>query len=233
MLPYGPCLPSLQFLTNCWHITSAFGDRMVTVKVGFDATAFFAHKSLLTLNSGFFKSTLASNAKESDTETKELPEDDPEAFQYVLRWLNTGKLFDISEDPDITDAFPVLTEIFAFGDARNMPALRNAAIDNCIDLIAEHWTIPMSEIATVYARTSEPSALRRLLVDFLVLSVDDIVSVLKENREYVVGEFAFDVACKLAAQKSGPMLEKRDWEEMNKGEYHDHILPSVCSHKFS
>jgi len=206
---------------------------MLTVKVGSDATPFFAYKSLLTLNSGFFKSTLASNAKDSDTETVELPQDDLEAFQYVLRWLNTEKLFDVSEDLVIADAFPVLTEIFAFGNARNISALRNAAIANFIDLIAEHWTIPMSEIATFYARTAEPSALRRLVVDFLVLSVDDIARVLKANREYRIGEFAFDVASKLAAQKSGPMLEKRGWEEMDKCEYHDHILPSVSSHKFS
>ncbi|EON67205.1 hypothetical protein W97_06458 [Coniosporium apollinis CBS 100218] len=144
-------------------------DTMVTIKVGRQKQAFFAHKGLICNYSTYFKAAFHGQFREATAGAVELDNDDVEVFKTFFGWMYTGKLFEPSSEPGkVPLTANLLAKIYVFGDARGIPDLKNAAIDAFVDKIIDDWNnVPASTIPYIYDNTPEDSKLRKLLVDMI------------------------------------------------------------------
>ena len=97
----------------------------VTVGKGPTQRTFYIHKPVLEAKSEFFRACLNGNFVESENEGRiELPDDDPEVFGYVARWLY-GRPARVKEGVS-----PVtLVDFYVFADKLMNEDLKNQAMD--------------------------------------------------------------------------------------------------------
>lgn len=77
-----------------------------------------------------------------------------DAFKAFYNWLYTQRLYD---PPAQANKVPLraitLCKVFVIGDARGVPALKNAAMDALISKIGDEWTMFSRCIEFVYENT--------------------------------------------------------------------------------
>ena len=132
--------------------------------IGPQKNLFKLHKELLCNASTYFAAALKGNFREATTQTVEMPEADPELFRHFQHWLYSKTLL-MSSKSENDIPWPVLINLFIFGEAHGIPDLQNASIDGIINKQATGRLTPLEQINHVYDNTGERSPLRRLFVD--------------------------------------------------------------------
>ena len=125
----------------------------------------------------------------------ELPDDDPVAFSHFQLWLYTGNILESHESAKDID-WPVLLDIYLFGDVRGIPGLQNKAIDVFIDKNVAMNQIPNSLLRRIYENTFGGSPLRKLLVDMMTFNANLTDSHWFDEKKLVLypQEFLIDLA---------------------------------------
>ena len=178
---------------------------MVHVTVGPDKKAFAFHKNLLCNSAPFFRAALDGNFKEAQKQSIEMPEDDPEVFNYFQLWLYTGSILEEHETAtDVEDL--MLAKIWISAEALNISELQNVAMNLLIDRADIRLKIPTNCAPYIYEHTSEGSALRRFIVEKIahngILSKDSMFFE-AANRSLYPDDFLYDLIMKLYLLKSG------------------------------
>ncbi|KAJ9646466.1 hypothetical protein H2199_002515 [Coniosporium tulheliwenetii] len=198
-------------------------DSLIRITVGSSPNTrdFHIYKGLLTHYSTYFKAALNGNFKESKEGVILLCTDDPEVFQIVCYWLFTGQLWDsrkVKKEGEVPLSWRLLCSIFVFGDARGIPALRNAAIDGLMDKISDEWKLFTGQVKFIYQNTPKKSLLRKLAVDMVVKTYP--VDQLKESECNL--EYMMELAIALESAGKRRLLSQEEWRKMNNCDYHDH-----------
>lgn len=116
-------------------------------------------KELLTHHSLFFASALNSSAAEANSETMNLPDDDPKAFSSFIRWLYTGT---VEHDPDTLP----LSQAWMLAKKLECPAFSDKAL---LELIEYHGKdrvyLKPSIIQFAYKNSPQGSKIRNWALD--------------------------------------------------------------------
>lgn len=137
---------------------------MITITVGKrpNDKVFYAHKGLLCYVSDYFRAALRGSFKEAREKKVHLSEDSVEVFRAFHNLIYTSRL----HDGTTTLLFRTLSEIFAFGEARGIPILQNAAVNEIIFSVGQNWQHTCAEdLIWIYNNTANNSPLRRLWAD--------------------------------------------------------------------
>ena len=153
---------------------------MVTLLVGEDEVPFYVHMDILCRASSFFEAAFMGSGDfvETSKHSMDLPEDDPEAFEYLIQWLYFKKfLMDKEAERELytrtvearreaNSHYLKLARLYVTADKYCVNELRNEVIDQFYRLQngLGPRTIPNYVVDYVYANTNARSQLRRLLV---------------------------------------------------------------------
>ena len=110
---------------------SPFKSDIVEVLIGPDEERYHVHKDAICDASPFFRQCLQHDMQEGSTNTVTLPDDKPEAFECILKWVY-GKTTEICT----TKALPkedLCTRAYLLADKLCMEALSNALMDDIME----------------------------------------------------------------------------------------------------
>ena len=208
-------------------------DTPVKITVGRDQTeVFYPYVGLLTAYSGYFARALGGGFREATEQHVRLEKEEPHVFRAVFDWLNTGRLPDSvpvigrSSTRSAQEVLDLLTRIWIFADMRRMPELRDGVIESLIKVSLKTATyLSPTSIKWTYNNTLGGTAIRKVLVDLLILSAD-IQSVLTATEEGDwPTQFKQDVFIayhKAFPQGRSAIRSAKDWQKANKCAYHVH-----------
>ncbi|KAL8684116.1 MAG: hypothetical protein Q9224_006601 [Gallowayella concinna] len=150
--------------------------KIVTVRVGggADAQSWKIHKKLLTHHSPYFAAAFDGSFSEATTDSIDMKEDDPRAFELFVQWLYTGKLFMSWDEPstefeiECKVKVPTVPEfasiVWALGGKPVCPAFQDHAMLLILTHFRNNWL--EKDTAWHFYRVSPPgSRLRMLAVD--------------------------------------------------------------------
>ncbi|KAI4921469.1 hypothetical protein J4E85_008814 [Alternaria conjuncta] len=218
---------------------------IITVTVGnwSSKREFHVYEGLLSHYSSYFKAAVKDCW--GNSKTVELKDDNPEVFQAFFHWVYTGKLyFALDASGEVPLHFPLIYEIYIFGDARGALDLCNAAIDLLIQKMNQEWAFPQLHLSYIYENTLTGSALRKVLVDFAIdtFRFTDLVDPSQRAKEMVSypHEFFAELVVAFMALEAEPIPscvgyatpsggKTLDWASFIKplicSRYHDHPAP--------
>ena len=178
---------------------------MVQVKVGPDKTIFSFHKDLLCNAAAYFRAALDGKFREAEEKSIEMPEDNPEIFNYFQFWIYGGSILETHEtEKDIDDS--ILVKLWVFAEARGIFELQNAAMTLLIARIDSLRRTPTEQISYIYEHTSEKSALRRMVVDVSAYRGELSSWFETSERSKFPIDFLFELITKLHSLKKGVPL---------------------------
>lgn len=147
--------------------SSAYSGEIVIIEVGTgqDTRVFYAHRSLLTFYSGYFRAALDGGFAESRSGVIKLDCEECSVFERFVTWLYTYK----TRPEKITEGNPhnhflSCVKLWVFADRRDIPLLMNEMVDELQKIVVETWTYPNRVVKEVYATTTDGSILRRVIV---------------------------------------------------------------------
>ena len=143
--------------------------------------------------SSYFTAALKGEFKEVQTQTIKLREESDALSERFQLWIYSESLFSNEEtDKDIEWDDPLA--LYAFGEARNIPHLKNSTINALINKRHGVTYIPSKKIKYVYQNTPSGSQLRKLFVDWSVhLGALSGGGCFQENRGDYPKDYLIDV----------------------------------------
>jgi len=138
---------------------------MVDVYVGASKRPMALHRNLLCHHSTFFKDCFDEEHNDKGG-TLELLDDDPKAFELLVKWLYQGKIDDVSSMPmdrkwDYADS---CQKLYVLCDKINLPQLKNFAIDQFRKGCNQAGLVPgPDEMKAIYDTTPRESPFRKLV----------------------------------------------------------------------
>ena len=150
-------------------------DDAVTLVVGPEEKEMFVHGTYMTKGSDFFKAALKKEWTEGHTRVIKLPEQTPEIMAHFLTFVYHGQLpFNgilPTKKEHFTPRWPILIELYLYGERFLCPSIQNAVIDEILRLTriacagGKRWYPTHTNVDKIYRGTPEGSPLRRLMVD--------------------------------------------------------------------
>lgn len=201
------------------------------VYVGESKRHWSLHRNLLCHHSAYFKDHAAEDKKNG---TKlELLDDDPRAFELLVKWLYQGKIDDVSDMPTekkwiYADA---CQKLYVLCDKIEMPQLKNFAIDQFRKGCFEAGLVPgPEEMKPIYDKTPSSSPFRKLVSRIAARQIMDPENQ-NDARMYkmcVEGnpDFAIDVINAIREGAGGTLFP--DPTEGRGCIYHEHNDGQVC-----
>lgn len=215
------------------HLCRRLYDTTVKITIGRDDTeVFYPYVGLLTAYSGYFARALTGGFREANEQHVRLENEEPYVFRAVFDWLNTGRLPDStpvighSSTKSAQEALDLLTRMWVFADMRRMPELRDGVVEGLIRASLKTATyLSPTSVKWTYNNTLGGSAIRKVLVDLLILSADIQTILTATEEEDWPTQFKQDVF--IAYHKAFPegrstMRNVKDWEKASKCAYHVH-----------
>lgn len=163
----------------------------------------------------------------------ELFDDDPRAFELLVKWLYQGKIDNVSDMPmdkkwGFADA---CQQLYILCDKINLPQLKNLAIDQFRKGCNEAGLVPgPEEMKPVYDKTPSSSPFRKLVSKIAARQIMDPESESDAStyRKCFEGspDFAIDVINAIKAGAGGCLFQ--DPTEEDGCCYHEHALGQRC-----
>lgn len=165
----------------------------------------------------------------------ELFDDDPRAFELLVKWLYQGKIDDVSAMPmdrkwDYADA---CQQLYILCEKINLPQLKNLAIDQFRKGCFQAGLVPgPEEMLPVYQKTPRSSPFRKLVSQIAARQIMDpeTESDASKYKQCFEGsaDFAIDVVNAIKVGAGGRLfLDPTDTKE-DRCLYHDHHLGQRC-----
>lgn len=205
---------------------------LVDIYVGEARRHWSLHRNLLCHHSAFFQDHLGDETKRKGCKL-ELLEDDPGAFELLVKWLYQGRIDDVSDMSvdkkwDYADA---CQKLYVLCDKINLPQLKNFAIDQFRKGCHEAGLVPgPEEMKPIYDSTPPSSPFRRLVSKIAARQIMDPDSQVSA-RTYKMcfegnPEFAIDVITAIREGAGGKLFE--DPTEQVGCAYHEHDNGQAC-----
>lgn len=202
------------------------------VYVGQSKRHWCLHQDLLGYHTPFFHNQCPEKGKQNNGKV-ELLEEDPQAFELLVKWLYQGKIDDVSDLPmekkwDYADA---CQKLYVLCDKINMPQLKNIAIDQFRKGCFEAGLVPgPEEIKPLYDTTPLRSPIRKLISQIVARQIMDPESQSDAGTYRMCFEasadFAIDVVDAIR-QGTGPKLFNDPTEDAGCF-YHEHGTGQLC-----
>ncbi|KAI4103907.1 MAG: hypothetical protein LQ339_004024 [Xanthoria mediterranea] len=213
--------PSVMPQQNAKPTNRSLLEEIVEIKVGPSNTMFKIHKGLLCDRASYFRAVYQNPGDwKEKSEGLALTAVDPNTFQRFMLWLYFNNILDNFETVQSVPGLELINCYF-FADERGIPAMQNHVIDAILERVRITKTIFVKHQRLIWDNTPDGSPLRRLLVDVLAMTTNNIPEMLQtdEKRESYTKSFIADVLvakCRHPTIISGAEFLKR------RCEYHIH-----------
>lgn len=205
---------------------------MMDIYVGENRRHWSLHSKLLCHHSTFFEDHFAGENKKKGGKV-ELLDDDPRAFELLVKWLYQGKIDDVSGMPiekkwDYADA---CQKLYVLCDKTKLPQLKNMAMDQFRKGCFEAGLVPgPEEMKPIYEKTPPSSPFRKLVSKIAARQIMDPESQ-NDAATYKIcfesnADFAIDVVNAIK-DGTGTKLLKDPTEEVGCN-FHEHDNGQVC-----
>jgi hypothetical protein len=180
------------------------------------------------------KSQKSSASDPSDALKLELPEEDPQGFELLVKWLYQGKLEDVSDISDPHDKYTFAVACHRLHSLCNLfglTKLKNMAIDQYRKGLDQAQLVPDGEeLSEIYQQSPVGSPFRMLMTKIAARQLMDPNGD-KDADLYRMcfaesPDFAIDLVNAIKGSTGGVLLS--DPTEGESCEYHDHAGGSGC-----
>ena len=202
------------------------------IYVGQERRHWRLHWNLLCHHTSFFQAHPPDDSKKR-TATIELPEDDPKAFEILVKWLYQGKIDTVSDMPVDTkwDYAEKCQKLYVLCDRLNLQQLKNSAIDQFRKGCFEAGLVPGPEdIKPIYDMTPPTSPFRKLLSHIAARQIMDPESEDDASTYRMCFEssadFSIDVVNAIRQGAGAKLFD--DPTEKTGCLYHDHAPGQLC-----
>ena len=207
---------------------------IMDVYVGKSKRHWSLHRELLCHHSTWFQKG-SNNGNRKDEGKVELFDDDPRAFELLVKWLYQGKIDDVSDMPmdkkwDYADA---CQQLYILCEKIDLPLLKNLAIDQFRKGCFQAGLVPgPEEMLPIYTKTSRSSPFRKLVSQIAARQIMDPESEsdASKYRQCFEGsaDFAIDVIDTIKKGAGGQLLPDPTDTTGDACIYHDHHLGRRC-----
>ena len=205
---------------------------LMEIYVGKSQRHWSLHRNLLCHHSSFFQEEVAETGKRSGGKL-ELLDDDPRAFELLVKWLYQGKIDDVSDMPAEKkwDYAEACQNLYMLCDKMHIRQLKNFAIDQFRKGCFEAGLVPgPEEMKPIYDKTPPSSPFRKLVSQIAARQIMDPDSQ-TDARTYQIcfdgnADFAVDVINAIRDGAGG--MPFADPTEGNGCVYHEHDNGQTC-----
>ena len=190
------------------------------------------HRNLLCHHSTYFKNHLPADGQQKGGRV-ELLDDDPRAFELLVKWLYQGRIEDVSTMPpekkwEYADA---CQNLYLLCDKIELHQLKNFAIDQFRKGCFEAGLVPgPEEMKPIYDKTPPSSPFRRLVSKIAARQIMDPDSEHDASTYRLCleghADFAIDVINAIKEGAGGKLFH--DPTEGNGCDYHEHANGQRC-----
>lgn len=193
------------------------------------------HQKLLLHHSRFFDEahTVNGEHKRIKDGKLQLPDEDPEAFELLVKWLYQGRIEDVSKIPKEHrwDFAFTCQKLYMLSTTIGLPQLQNLAMDQFRKGCHDTNLVPgPEEMLPIYSKTPPGSSFRKLVSKIAARQIMDPDNVRDANTYRQCFEsspdFAIDVINEIRAGTGGSLFD--DPTEGNSCRYHDHKDGETC-----
>lgn len=175
----------------------------ISLVVGANRQRFEVQEDIICSRCPFFLNAFTGNFIESKTKTFTFPDDDPDQFAELCKWLESNSLYDVQAKP----TWIWLARTWLFGDKYHIDELQNEVIDAIHTKFAAHEegvNISFEALDYVAETTFPRSPLRRIFADMLTNGIS--LQQLPSRLENIPTEFLQDMclALKTTISQNGP-----------------------------
>ena len=192
------------------------------------------HRNLLCHHSTWFQKRLDDENKKNGCKV-ELFDDDPRAFELLVKWLYQGKIDDVSDMPlsrkwDYADA---CQQLYMLCEKIHLPQLKNMAMNQFRKGCFEAGLVPgAEEMLPVYQKTPPSSPFRKLVSRIAARQIMDPESGKDAStyRHCFEGhaDFAIDVINAIKEGTGGTLFDDPTDPNEDGCLYHEHHLGQQC-----
>jgi hypothetical protein len=208
---------------------------LLNIYVGPKGRRWTLHQNLLTHHTKFFDATLTANGEHKRIKDGklELPDEDPDAFELLVKWMYQGRIGDVSWMPkDVKwDYAFTCQKLYLLCDTIGLQVLKNLAIDQFRRGCHEASLVPgPEEMKPIYHKTRPGSPFRKLVSKIAARQIMDPDSQ-KDASSYrdcfaASPDFAVDVINAIKDGAGGSLFD--DPTEGNSCRYHEHEDGETC-----
>lgn len=144
--------------------TRLLSGPLIDIYVGEDARHWALHRNLLCYHSDFFEKPCVTDSKAKNSKI-ELLNDDPRAFELLVKWLYQGRLDDVADMPSDKkwEYADTCQRLYILCDRMNLPQLKNHAIDQFRRGCFGAGLVPgPEEMKPIYESTPRSSPFRKV-----------------------------------------------------------------------
>ncbi len=206
---------------------------MVEIYVGKDQRRWALHRNLLCHHSTYFEDLLPREPKNGKELRLDLPENDPSAFELLVKWLYQGSIEDVSDMPRGRkwDYAVACQGLYVLCNKIDIPQLKNLAIDQYRKGCNEAGLVPdPEEMEPIYNSSPPDSPFRKLVVKIAARQIMD-PEVDQDASAYKCcfegnPDFAVDLVNAIREGAGGKLF--MDPTEGETCAYHEHEHGSTC-----
>lgn len=189
---------------------------------------FQVYRGLLCFDSGYYNNLLNGAFADSGKDLVTIKDLSLSRFKTILLWLNTRRLHaPLSAALPLPLSFPLIFELYVFGDKYIVPRLKNAAVEACIEKIHRKWSFPSkTSIEYLYNNiTNARAPLRKLIIELYVTYANFEDRPIEEYHRNFLADVIYAQRDLVRQMQS----TRVSWYNYMKGricEFHDHREPS-------
>ena len=205
------------------------------IYVGKTKRHWLLHRNILCYHSTWFQKQAEEGNKQNFGKV-ELFDEDPRAFELLVKWLYQGKIDDVSDMPmdKKWDYAYACQQLYVLCEKLNLPSLKNRAIDQFRKGCYEAGLVPgPEEMKPIYERTPPSSPFRKLVSRIAARQIMDPESQsdASKYRECFQSsaDFAIDVVNAIKEGAGGKLFH--DPTEEDGCYYHEHHPGQRCNNK--
>lgn len=206
---------------------------MIDIYVGASKRHWSLHRNILSHHSSFFEREVVDTDTKFQGCTIELLDEDPTAFELLVKWLYQGKIDDVSSlamDKKWEHAF-ACQKLYTLCDRLQMTELKNLAIDNFRHGCKQAGLVPgPEEMKPIYEKTPRSSPFRKLVSRIAARQImdpdGDIDAATYRDCFESNADFAIDVINAIKDGAGGSLFD--DPTEGNSCRYHEHENGDTC-----
>jgi hypothetical protein len=208
---------------------------LLDIYIGPEQRRWSLHERLLCYHSSFFDEGFTLNGEHKRIKDGELymPDQDPAAFELLIKWLYQGKIEDVSWKPkDVKwDYAFTCQKLYLLSEVIGLTELKNRAIDEFRKGCNEARLVPGGEeMEPIYAKTAAGSPFRKLVSKIAARQIMDPDTRRDANIYRSCFEahpdFAVDVINEIRDNTGGFLFD--DPNEGNSCRYHEHEGFDTC-----
>lgn len=208
---------------------------LLDIYVGPDQKHWALHQNLLTHHSRFFDENHTVNGEHKRIKDGKLrlPEEDPDAFALLVKWMYQGRIEDVSRKPKDTQweyAF-ACQKLYTLSITIGLVELQNLAIDQFRKGCHDSGLVPgPEEMIPIYQKTPSSAPFRKLVSKIAARQIMDPESKADAStyRQCFEAspEFAIDVINEIRNGTNGFLFD--DPTEGNSCRFHEHSDGESC-----